>query len=106
MTAQGILDLLNEMYRLDPGAVHQLVMNHTTCNQALAEHPSIEVGKRETTDGRVYYSVGLLGVLNGIARVDGKTICAVFDSVPPDTREWGKFKGFEFFDLPNEDKRT
>lgn len=62
VTAEQAIDRLNEIHRLDPTVLHRLVTGRVPCNEALADHDTVQVG------GAVGgpYSVGLLGILNGI----------------------------------------
>ena len=72
------ISFLNELIALDPQAITALVESRVPCNQALADHPTVQVSAT-TGNG---FSVGLLGVLNGLfgAREDGwGFITAVFD---------------------------
>ncbi len=72
-----VIDLLNELVKLDPEAAHALMEYRVPCNEALGDHPSIQVVQGES--GLV---VGLLGVLNGFFGADEEgwgTICGVYD---------------------------
>jgi len=73
ITAQKIVDLLNEMAKLDPVATVKLVDSRVKCNDDLANHPTIQVTHT--------YEVGLLGVLSGIAALENprEVIVAQFD---------------------------
>ena len=57
--------ILNEAYAADPAAIHALICNRVPCSQALADHPTIQV-EANTVASKESYSVGLLGVINGI----------------------------------------
>lgn len=61
MTARKTADVLNEMLALDNSATAGLFSRFVPCNEALAEHPTVQV--RKLCDNTI---VGLLGVLNGI----------------------------------------
>lgn len=74
MTPQQIVDLLNEGFKADPGAMHALVINRTTCNLSLGEGTKIHVDARMPG----YYTVDMLGVLNGIVGLEGEFIDLVF----------------------------
>jgi hypothetical protein len=52
---------LNEALALDSDFVQALVTHRPHCNQALADHPTIPVGKAEKGGFRT----GFIGVLNG-----------------------------------------
>jgi len=74
MTAQQIVDLLNEVVVLDKAAIHCLIVNRVPCNDMLAVHPRIQVDGSQAS----HCSVGLLGLLNGIADLDDELIEAQF----------------------------
>jgi hypothetical protein len=61
---EEIIALLNEINELDPSVLPALIEHRVPCNQKLADHPTVQVGK--TSDG---YEVGLLGILNGLCGV-------------------------------------
>jgi hypothetical protein len=72
-----IIGLLNEMTQADREAVQLLVETRVPCNDALADHPTVQVHSER---GR--HTVGLLGILNGILGADDEGwgyVCAVFD---------------------------
>jgi hypothetical protein len=60
----AIISLLNEINGMDPTVLPALINYRVPCNQALADHPTVQVGKK--TDG---YEVGLLGIINGLLGV-------------------------------------
>lgn len=77
VNVEDAIDLLNEILELDPAAAHALVENRVTCNDALADHASVQVQADNTR-----LSVGLLGVLNGLFGSNEEgwgPIAAVFD---------------------------
>ena len=55
-----VIDFLNELLALDPAFVNQLIGFRTPCNQALADHPTVQVG-----GGDGDFRAGMLGVVNG-----------------------------------------
>lgn len=61
-TADDVIKLLNEIAELDRDAISSLLTIRFDCNEALADHPSVQV--REEGDGR--FSVSMLGILNGL----------------------------------------
>ncbi len=56
---RDMVDFLNELLRLDPHAMGELMGTHVKCNKDLADHPSVQV----TAEDRP--RVGLLGLVNG-----------------------------------------
>lgn len=79
MNAQQIVDLLNEAVKLDKSAMHALVSNRVPATTALRDHPTIEVDDAGMPG---YPKVGLMGILNGITRLDGETIATKWELVP------------------------
>jgi len=71
MTAEQIVDLLNEIHALDPKVLKPLIETRVPCNQAIVDHPTITVDGESPTGP---CTVGLLGILEGIAGIDGKLI--------------------------------
>ena len=61
--AGRIVELLNELAALDLEAVTALIGQRVPCNEALADHPTVQAGRLE--DGGPLL-VGILGVLNGL----------------------------------------
>ena len=77
IAADYVVEFLNSLLVIDKAAVQRLVDARTPCNQALADHPTVQCGKRG--DG---FEVGILGVLNGLLGVDGDGwgfLCAVYE---------------------------
>lgn len=64
--ADHAVAILNEMLAADQEATQSLVEARFPCNEALADHPTIQVGAADEGDARV----GLLGVINGIVGTD------------------------------------
>jgi len=63
---------LNEVLASDPEFMRALVSHRPSCNQALADHPTIPVGKAE--DG---YRTGFLGIVNGYLVSKDEALLAV-----------------------------
>lgn len=78
--AERCVELLNEMIESDPEAVSGLCSARIPCNEALADHPTVQVGPCPScSDDPQVDRVGLLGVLNGI--------CGAYDDGP--RKGWG-----------------
>lgn len=60
-----MIDYLNELIELDRPAIAALIANRVPCNQALADHPTVQV--HQQNDG---FHVGLLGIINGFFGVN------------------------------------
>jgi hypothetical protein len=76
---QDIVDLLNEMLKLDSTATLNLVDNKVMCNEKLAKHPTLQIDNYASSDN---YMVGLIGVINGLFGVNEYeygTIAAVYE---------------------------
>lgn len=63
------VDFLNSLMAIDKEAIARLLWNRVPCNQALADHPTVQVVSEVTTKGKTT-TVGLLGILNGLFGVD------------------------------------
>ena len=75
--AHRICDFLNVLLEVDRNAIACLIANRVPCNQALADHPTVQVGPQHGG-----YYVGMLGILNGLCGVkpDGAGfLVAIFD---------------------------
>lgn len=78
--AHAIVGLLNEMLTLDPVATAALINARVPCNDALANHSTIQAGPVEGSPQNV---VGILGLLNGLCGVDDRgwgVVAAVVES--------------------------
>ncbi len=73
--ARRAVDVLNEAFAADPKAILALCEHRVPCNEALGNHPTIQVVG--TKDGPI---VGLLGIVCGIVeRQTEEKLCAVFE---------------------------
>jgi hypothetical protein len=63
--AQRIVDFLNELVAIDREAIEQLIEFRVPCNQALADHTTVQVESQGYGP-----RVGLLGLLNGLVGVN------------------------------------
>lgn len=76
--AKRVVDFLNEVYALDPDWLTELCNFRPFCNSAIAQHPTIQVGRSDefSEDGRSFtgakdvnseiFRGGLIGLLNGL----------------------------------------
>jgi hypothetical protein len=87
--ARRVLDLLNEVHALDPAAVNALVNHRVPCNAALVDHPTVQCGKSADS-----FTVGLIGLLNGLVGVDAEGNGAIASMVDTET---GTVTGFKRF---------
>lgn len=89
------VDVLNEAYNDDPGAIHALLCNRVPCNDYLASHPTIQVEFNKTAKNEGYI-VGMLGILNGVCeRITGERVSAVLEGEPPQLQGFTKYKETE-----------
>jgi hypothetical protein len=88
MTAQQIVDLLNELHGLDPEFLQPLIETRVPCNEAVANHPTVTVDD----PGPGKFTVGLLGILEGVVGIDGRIIGMVVDD---DTKKCTGFRLLE-----------
>lgn len=72
-TPEDVVNLLNEAVKLDPQAMYALVEARVPCNEALADHPTIQVSAYDEQTGKPtpgQFRVGILGLLNGLFGTD------------------------------------
>ena len=74
ITSHGIVQLLNSLVHADPDCMHNLTEQRVPCNQAVVEHPTVQVWSHDGKD-----LLGLLGVLNGIVASEDELIEGVYD---------------------------
>jgi hypothetical protein len=67
--ADRIVNLLNELIKLDQDAISNLVSARVACNEAMSNHPTVQVWSH----GYGEFTIGLMGLLNGLVptRPDG-----------------------------------
>ena len=81
--ADLVIERLNEIASHDPMAMKDLIKSRVSCNERLADHPTVQVHQ----DRNHNTSVGFLGMLNGLVGTipDGPLkglgyVMAVFDA--------------------------
>jgi hypothetical protein len=62
--ADQFIDVLNELVEADRVAIEKLIVYRVSCNETLGVHPTVQT----VLDGEAY-TVGLLGILNGLVGV-------------------------------------
>jgi len=72
-----IVSLLNELHKMDPEFTRNLVGTRFLCNEAVANHPSVQVGLPPV--GQDGFRAGVLGVLNGLLPDITSRVCALYD---------------------------
>ena len=77
MTAQEIVDVLNNLFETDPNAIDALMCNRVPVNEDLLEHPTAMCHVKN--EGCDFPTIGLLGVLQAIVGIDGELIEACYD---------------------------
>ena len=70
-----MVEFLNEICRIDPYAMYELIESRVPCNQELSDHPTVQV-QLDRDGGPV---VGFLGVLNGWYGLGGERLVANVD---------------------------
>lgn len=64
---QTIVDTLNQALALDPKAISELMECNVDCNQAICDHPTIQVGEKYEGRGFLLRPIGLInGILEPI----------------------------------------
>lgn len=62
MNPARVVRVLNEIHKLDSTVLQALIEHRVSCNEALANHPTVQVAKSDNGEG---FIVGMLGILNG-----------------------------------------
>lgn len=73
-TVKNAIDVLNRINELDSTVLPQLIKYRVPCNEALADDPTVQVGK--LMDGA--WEVGLLGIINGFFGVDENEVGYIY----------------------------
>lgn len=68
LTVDDTIATLTDIAETDPVAMGKLLEARVTCNDALADHPTVQVGQRNPDNDD--YTVGILGILNGLFGCD------------------------------------
>lgn len=66
---QTAIEVLNRIHAADPSVLPALIAHRVPCNRAVADDPTVQVGKIDGTDDE--WEVGLLGIVNGLYGVQG-----------------------------------
>jgi hypothetical protein len=64
-----IIQYLNSLLLLDQKAISELVEKRVEVNEQFSHHETVQI-LRSGSDDKPIYSVGLLGILNGLCGVD------------------------------------
>ncbi len=76
MNTEQIVAYLNDIVKVDPQAITNLIELRVGCNEALANHEHVQVRQQE---GDEVPLVGFLGIICGLAKaVDNKFIVAFY----------------------------
>lgn len=68
VTIDEAVSFLNELTNIDPAAMQAFVLTRVPCNDALADHPTVQV--LDGGDDGLGPKVGTLGILNGLFGTD------------------------------------
>lgn len=84
LTVDDAIDILNDIIKTDPAAVTALVNYRVPCNEALANHQTVQVrGSNQT--------VSMLGLINGLFGVDEDQYGYIAVVIVQETGEATKF---------------
>ena len=69
-----VIDFLNSLLNLDKNAVTALFSARTYCNNKIGAHPTVQIQEEpfsnilafDENDNMLHYTVGILGILNGL----------------------------------------
>lgn len=91
MNPVQVVEVLNRIHKADPTVLPALIEQRVPCNQAVADDPTVQVGR--ALDGT--WEVGFLGILNGALgiREDGYGHITALTS-----KETGEILRFELTD--------
>lgn len=69
---------LDEAFRRDPEAIHAMISNRVPCNTALANDPFVVVEENQVLRSSAvpHYTVGALGLINGVLAAAGLPLVA------------------------------
>jgi len=62
ITANDIIELLNDALKIDKEAISKIFLNRVLCNEKLANHPTIQI----SAINKYNSTVSALGILNGL----------------------------------------
>ena len=68
---------LNDAFKTDPNAIDALLCARSPCNTAMINHPTIQISAKN--DNNDFPVLGILGLLNAIAAIEGDIIEAMYD---------------------------
>ena len=66
MSIDDVIEMLNKAFEADPEAVHAVVCNRVPCNEEFANDPYIVCDTSNVLEGPPRFTVGALGLLNGV----------------------------------------
>lgn len=81
-----VIEVMNDLFKTDPEAMHNLAESRVPCNNALRMHPTAQV---IVTEGK--NRIGLIGVLNALCGCDKNGIGFIAGDFDDET---GKLVGF------------
>lgn len=70
ISAQYVVDFLNELVRLDKYALTDMMSERISVNKALKNHPTVKT--KELVEGVT--EIGLLSIINGMFGLEGETV--------------------------------
>lgn len=70
VSAQFVVDFLNELLRMDKYALTDMMTERISINKELQTHPTLQAKERE----KGVQEIGLLAVINGMFGLEGETV--------------------------------
>lgn len=92
-------EILQRAFEADPNAMHVLTVNRVPCNQALADDPYVIVDNPPVL-GRTHFSVGMIGVLNGV--LVGLDLPRIAYKLDDEVDAEGRHRFLGFCDVPGD----
>lgn len=90
-------DVLNKAFSEDSNAIYCLVVNRVPCNEDLASNEFIIVEENKVLEGE-QFTVGLLGIINGVLDANGLPMVAPKWEMPEDGGP-GRLVGFQDYEV-------
>jgi len=92
ITLDYVVEFLNSLLEVDRKAISALCATRVPCNEKLAEHETVQVAALKDDDGNYHsFTVGLIGILNGLFGVNEDGYGYILAVVEDDTNVINKF---------------
>ena len=100
VTPEEVVELLNNAIATDQRAMNLLINQRVQANESMAKHPTIQVMKGPQGAA---WSVGMLGILNGLFGVNEHNYGCIFADFDDETKRLKRF--FVKYDGKNKEEK-